>query len=476
VSSGITRLLSWDPLDVIGRSLYALVHPEDRIRLFDAIPAFAESDVLPVRLRMLGKDGSTRWVDVTTRPVVRRGQLAGFAGGWRDAESEQQAQEALERRETQYRLLAANASDIVLSVNGAGDVMWAAPTITATLGWFPESMVGRRAATFVHVDDRSRVEDVIELATQGHEVRQAGGDLVVRMRTAEATFKHVSMRIGALRSSTGEVEGLVVSGSVVDDLVVARREAEAKSELLQATADAALESTAILRADRDEAGVIEDFVYEDANHAMLDSLRVRREDVVGMSLQAFVPAARESGIFERYAATLDSGGRLVLNDFPYESVSRDGTAYVDIRARSLTGDRLAISWRDVTDRHEAAARIAESEQRYRLLVENLTEPAAHVRGGVIEWISPAIIRDFGYLPQEVIGHRFDEFVHPDDVQTLTEDDGMSESEDQAGMRVRVRLKDGNYRWVSERRHAFIGADGLPDGRMITLRIAEDAEA
>jgi hypothetical protein len=43
--------------------------------------------------------------------------------------------------------------------------------------------------------------------------------------------------------------------------------------------------------------------------------------------------------------------------------------YLDISAARV-GDGLSYTWRDVTDRHVAAARLAQSQDRYRLLAEN----------------------------------------------------------------------------------------------------------
>jgi PAS domain-containing protein len=97
---------------------------------------------------------------------------------------------------------------------------------------------------------------------------------------------------------------------------------------------------------------------------------------------------------------------------------RDGqVGWFDVRGVRV-GDGLTVSWRDVSDRHTAAAVIAESEQRYRLLAENVQDVVMHIVDGTVRWVSPSLVQVLGWKPADWIGKRSLDYVHPDDVPML----------------------------------------------------------
>ncbi|MFM7675064.1 MAG: PAS domain S-box protein [Synechococcus sp.] len=62
---------------------------------------------------------------------------------WRDVTERRQLIERLAESEKQFRLLAENASDVVLRVSGSRLVQWVSPALTAMLGWAPQEWIGR---------------------------------------------------------------------------------------------------------------------------------------------------------------------------------------------------------------------------------------------------------------------------------------------------------------------------------------------
>ncbi|MDB5492936.1 MAG: hypothetical protein JWP86_273 [Phenylobacterium sp.] len=142
--------------------------------------------------------------------------------------------------------------------------------------------------------------------------------------------------------------------------------------------------------------------------------------------------------------------------------------------------------RDMTAAHEAQLALANSEQRFRLLVDGVIDYAIYmldVNGTIINWNKGAE-RIKGYRSDEVIGRHFGMFYSPEDRQagapgralTIALEEGRFESE---GWRVR---KDGARFWAS----AVIDAVQDDDGRHIGFakvtrditerRAAEDALA
>ncbi|MCF8526452.1 MAG: sensor domain-containing diguanylate cyclase [Candidatus Nanopelagicales bacterium] len=97
--------------------------------------------------------------------------LTGLASMWLAA-LVQQNERRLQMAETQMRVLAENASDIVFRVSKKGVIQWISPSIQGELGYAPEEFIGRpfgdliRGAdtdrewgSFGHLADRDRLED-----------------------------------------------------------------------------------------------------------------------------------------------------------------------------------------------------------------------------------------------------------------------------------------------------------------------------
>ncbi|MGO4509577.1 PAS domain S-box protein [Bradyrhizobium sp. 2TAF36] len=168
-------------------------------------------------------------------------------------------------------------------------------------------------------------------------------------------------------------------------------------------------------------------------------------------------------------------------------VRKDGTqfwAHVVIDAiRSPKGELVGFAkiTRDLTERRAAEAKLRESEQQFRLMVQSVTDYAIYmldVEGNVASWNAGAQ-RIKGYGPEEIIGRHFSNFYTEEDraaglprtgLQTASRE-GRWEHE---GQRVR---KDGTRFWA----HVVIDAIRDDDGKLVgfakvTRDITERREA
>ncbi|MCP1765469.1 hybrid sensor histidine kinase/response regulator [Bradyrhizobium japonicum] len=168
-------------------------------------------------------------------------------------------------------------------------------------------------------------------------------------------------------------------------------------------------------------------------------------------------------------------------------VRKDGTqfwAHVVIDAiRSPKGELVGFAkiTRDLTERRAAEAKLRESEQQFRLMVQSVTDYAIYmldVEGNVASWNAGAQ-RIKGYGPEEIIGRHFSNFYTEEDraaglprtgLQTAARE-GRWEHE---GQRVR---KDGTRFWA----HVVIDAIRDDDGKLVgfakvTRDITERREA
>jgi PAS domain S-box-containing protein len=106
------------------------------------------------------------------------------------------------------------------------------------------------------------------------------------------------------------------------------------------------------------------------------------------------------------------------------------TRWLIIRGAVLRGEDGSIAGmfgtaQDITDARRqremlerANERLEQSERRYRDLVENLNDVVFSIDGeGRLTYVSPSVQR-FGYTPDQLIGKRFSDLAHPDDLAGL----------------------------------------------------------
>jgi PAS domain S-box-containing protein len=241
-----------------------------------------------------------------------------------------------------------------------------------------------------------------------------------------------------------------------------------------------LDPYVVLEAVRDEAGQIVDFVYVYANPAACAYNGLAYQDLVGARLLELLPGHASAGLLDQYGQVVETGEPLVQDDVVYAQELLGGVErHYDARAARV-GDGLSYTWRDVTDRHVAAQRLAASQEQYRVLAENASDVIMRLspdRG--FEWLSGSIADVLGWRAPDLIGHLIDEFVHPGDLERFREEVADATPGTASSVEFRFRRSDGTYQWVACRTRVRVDEDGTPVamvGGLVDIAARKAAEA
>jgi diguanylate cyclase (GGDEF)-like protein/PAS domain S-box-containing protein len=187
-----------------------------------AVPA-EEHSVVADRLNKLLSRGGTETFEVplsseperrivwnATLVSAREDEEAGFVLVGQDVTGLKQAEEALTEQSSLFRLLANNASDLVMLHEPDGRVLYASPSCTGLLGFTQEELEGRDLYQIGHSDDWGQIQASLGAAASGHQQR-----LNLRLRTANGEFlwfetllrpiADASGRMGQLQSSSRDI-------------------------------------------------------------------------------------------------------------------------------------------------------------------------------------------------------------------------------------------------------------------------------
>jgi diguanylate cyclase (GGDEF)-like protein/PAS domain S-box-containing protein len=425
------------------------VDPRDRELMLTAFNADPSTSTM-MNLRVRTRAGGSVWVHQIARTVVTKGDVLLLCAGLTRIPDPSESDAAVDGR---YRMVAEGADDVVLETDRAGHVLWVSDSITSS-GWSPQRLLGTALGELLAERDRGVVAEIHSRVLDGETV----SGVIVRMVTADGKLRFISTTARPARDAQGHVCGAVLGWHDVDEVARAHRTAEVERQLLRATLDAQLDAQVLMEALRDRGDTIVDFRFIEANPAACRFLGLERQELVGQTVSDVDPGVLGGAEFARLSRVITERVPLVLNDFAYRPLNGRAGRF-DLRAVPVD-DGLAVTWRDVTERFAAAQALVESEQRYRVLLEESSDIVAFQDvDGSVRWISPAVRRLLGWSPDDAMTDPV-ALVHPDDLpmarSVLRE---LLGGEDSASTRLRLRRIDGAYRWMQATARAVRGERG-----------------
>jgi PAS domain S-box-containing protein len=124
---------------------------------------------------------------------------------------------------------------------------------------------------------------------------------------------------------------------------------------------------------------------------------------------------------------------------------------------------LESVFRDVTETLAAQWGLSDSEARYRLLAENMSDIVARYgRDGVLRYLSPSIEGVLGYTPEELVGTAVTSLLHAEDAPRVRAQFAAQREKGPPGenfrTEFRMRRKDGSLVWLEAHPKAIFDPD------------------
>jgi diguanylate cyclase (GGDEF)-like protein/PAS domain S-box-containing protein len=147
------------------------------------------------------------------------------------------------------------------------------------------------------------------------------------------------------------------------------------------------------------------------------------------------------------------------------------------RIRLMPDGGWVATHTDVTATRAAELALQESEARFRLLAEHSGDVVVLSDvDGPRHYVSPAAKRVLGWCPEDLIGRRDIEFVHPEDVQSVLDSHAAMQAGASEGTACyRFRRPDNSWLWVEARARKYVEREG-PDKYVVVLRDATARKA
>jgi two-component system, cell cycle sensor histidine kinase and response regulator CckA len=491
INPALAQMFGISPEEAVGRGTDALFVPEDVALVHEQrrLRLSGKTSTYEARLKRTG--GEPLLVSITSAPRLVAGKFTGVISAVTDLSARREAELALEESETNFRtLIERSPSGIVVHRDGV--VLYVNPAcVTMFEGTAQSEFVGRNIFDFSHSDDRkmaiARAKEVMAtggllppaqfraLTRTGREIQVESQGFRIVYGGAPAlcsTLYDVTARAEAAHASQIAQRRSEILGSLARNLSEATDKSAAATHIVEAAQELIGWDASWLRTWNADAGTFE---------------RVVDFDTYGGQILPLAESAqknfRPSPIILK---VISEGPQILLRDSPDEAGARDylhgnGQPSMSLlfapisRGEELIGVLSVQSYRrhayDTIDldllnllaahcggamaRLQGVDALQESEARFKYAIDATED-------GIWDWniiantvyFSPQWKRLLGYLPEEVpdnIGFFFSS-IHPDDVQQIRTavDDHLAGLTPMKMSEVRLKTKDGSYRWFSDR--------------------------
>jgi PAS domain S-box-containing protein len=357
-----------------------------------------------VEFRFRHKDGHWKCFESIGRTLSPTSPEEGILVNSRDITERKAAEEAVQRSEEHFRLLAENASDVITVLDSAGTILYESPAAERLFGYPSDEMVGRNAFEFFHP------EDVAHAAAELTQVIRNPGTT----RSAEFRFRHKDGRYifcEAVGRTLGAdpAAGIVVNTRDITERKRAEEELRFQKTLLEAQSEATIDG--VPRRLRDGKII-------STNRRFVDMWGIPHEVITTHSDEAALQAVQDK--------LLDPQEFLARVGYLYEhpdEESRDEIRLKDGRTfdrysapvKRADGAYYGRVWyfRDLTERKRAEEALRESEARSSAVIQHALDCVITINhtGRVVEF-NPAAEATFGYTRAEALGQDLNDLIVP----------------------------------------------------------------
>ena len=159
-SPQIEKLWGFKPEEMLGKTPFDRVPPEDREQAIKAFSALMESSSPFIKMEMRSFDttGRVKFLEIGGVPLFDiEGKLCGYRGITRDITESKQSEETLKDSEEKFRSLVESTSDWIWEINRNGVYTYASPKIKELLGYEPEEVIGKTPFDLMPAEEANRV-------------------------------------------------------------------------------------------------------------------------------------------------------------------------------------------------------------------------------------------------------------------------------------------------------------------------------
>jgi diguanylate cyclase (GGDEF)-like protein/PAS domain S-box-containing protein len=472
VSPSVERILGYKPQDFIGRPVSDLTRiftPESFEQAIADTSLILKGETIAATIyRFIAKDGTIKYGEVNSSPVMRDDQIVGIISVARDISDRKRAEEKLRESEEKYRWVMNNMADVITVMDMNLHFTYVSPSVIRMRGYTAEEAV---AQTFEQIMTPKSLQISARVFEEEMKLEAGGTADPDRIRIVEVeqyrkdgSIVMMENHLSFMRDEAKKAVGII---SVSSDVTVRKQAEEALREN---------ENKYRLLADN-VADVI--FVLDmNLNYTYVSpSVKILRgydpEEVLKQQpSEILAPSSLDLAM--KTLSEIMELEKSKPSDMPIsetlelEMIRKDGGAvWTEVKFSFIRDENqhpmgiLGLT-RDITERKQAEDALRESEERFRRIFdEGPVGLGIESPDRTIIAANKVLCELLGYTEQELVGQSATDITYEEDREKSKELLGQLFADGAPVVRLEKRYirKDGTILWANTSISAIHGQDG-----------------
>ncbi len=405
VNEAACRQLGYERDELLAMTVFDIISPENTTKAgewlhkMDAEKGFFESV-------HVAKDGTHIPVEISVQRIMI-GDEPHMLGSARDISPRKSMERELRQSREMYRELVENINDLIYTLNLEGCITYVSPVVRNVLGYEPSEILGKHYINLVDPRDHQRIRAAWDNIIAGN-LRPREYRMITR--SGDAIWVRTSSRPVLAGDRVIGVQGVLTDVTDRKNAEETLRDSELRLSHAEQVANLGSWEMDIATGK----AVWSDQFYRICG---FEPGAIEPSSKVGFTL--IHPDDRERAA-QAVTRAINEGG---IYSIEKRIVRPDGTE-VWVESRGLvecnaTGEpvRLVGSFLDITERKKAEEELKESEEKFRSILEHMADMVFLLDdNGMVTYVSPSSEKLFGYMPEEMQGRHFRDFVFTEDLE------------------------------------------------------------
>ncbi|MHA1383675.1 MAG: PAS domain S-box protein, partial [Candidatus Helarchaeota archaeon] len=417
------------------------------------------------------KDGTEFWGRVRSRLIKKGGRTVGVEGIISDITKDKEFKETIKESEEKFRTIT-EQSLMGIAIIQDNKVVYVNAKFANILGYTIDELRKLPPGFYKKLIHPEDIDFVVEQARK----KQSGDKDAVYQYIYRLLNKHGETIWVENYSKTinygGKLADLVMVIDITDKQK-ADQELKESEEKFREISEQSLMGICILQ----------DNVIKYVNQKFADIIGYSIEEMMDWAPSEYIktvhPDDRRKTIEQ--AVRKQHGHQNIIINYQTRAIRKTGESiWLDIYSKTILyrgnfADLVMVT--DITDRMTAEQKIKESEEKYRLITENVNDMISVLNRKLeYEYLNEETFYQLmGYKKKDMLGKSVIEFIHPDDLQNAINIFKNVFKTGEADCKLRTKKKDGEYIWLEVKGKIFYDANGekkaLIVSRDISSRIA-----